>query len=120
MMELSDHLNQKGFHCAHLNSRSLFNKLDIVSQMLHYTNLKLHILGISETWLNGQIIDNFVNIEGYDLLRLDRTWAEPNSNTVKRGGGVSLYIRNTLSWKDDKVKFLNRSENFLEIQWLKL
>ena len=75
-MELSDYLNQKGFHCAYLNSCSLFNKLKTVSQMLHHTILKLHVLGLSETWVNEQIPDSLVTIEGYDLLMQVRSHME--------------------------------------------
>ena len=119
-MELSDHLNQKGFHCAHLNCRSLYSKLDVFEQLLHQNESKLHILGLSETWLHSNLPDNFLTIEGYKLLRSDRSWTPPNSTNIKKGGGVSLYIRDSLSWNNDKVKYLDRSENYLEIQWIEI
>ena len=119
-MTLKDQLNQKGFHCAHLNCRSLYNKLDIIDHLLHDTNLKFNVLGLSETWLSANMPDNFITIDGYDVSRLDRAWLATNTNSVKRGGGVTLYIRDNISWSDDNVSFLNRSENFLEIQWVEL
>ena len=120
MMTLNEQLNQKGFHCAHLNCRSLYNKIDILGQLMSTTDRKLHVLGLSETWLTEQLPDNIVGIDGYEITRNDRVWSQPNCNQVKKGGGVFLYVRDTLSWNNDNVKFLDRSENFIEIQWVEI
>ena len=36
---------------------------------------------------------------------------------TKKGGGVLMYIRDSITWGDENVKFLNRGKAFLEIQW---
>ena len=81
---------------------------------------KLHVLGISESWLNEVIPDNFIQISGYELVRLDRSWKHPVSNTVKKGGGVCLYVRDILQWNDENFSFLNKSENYIENQWIEI
>ena len=42
----------------------------------------LHILALSETWLDSSVVDGEVYIPGYTLLRFDRN---------RSGGGVAMY-----------------------------
>ena len=119
-MTLKMQMEQKGFHCAHLNCRSIYNKIDLINHLVHETESRMHVLGLSETWLTNNIPDSFINIDGYDIIRLDRSWSHNNSIVSKKGGGVMMYIRDSVSWSDENVLFLNRSENFLEIQWIEV
>lgn len=48
------------------------------------------IFCISETWLNSTIPDNSVIIEGYNILRRDRS--------DSRGGGVAMYIKKSIDY----------------------
>ena len=43
----------------------------------------------SETWLHAQLGDKDVSVEGYDIIRKDRT--------NKRGGGVCVYVKSSLT-----------------------
>ena len=52
------------------------------------------ILGICETFLNQEISCNQVPIEGFDHIRKDRSETQDKS-----GGGVILYVRNTINCK---------------------
>ena len=45
---------------------------------------------ICESWLGTEITDNEISIDGYKIIRLDRS---------RHGGGVALYISNNLSHK---------------------
>ena len=119
-MTLNKEINQKGFHCAHLNCHSIYNKIEVISNLLTDSGSNLHVLGISETWLNELIPDNFVHLEGYDLVILDRGWLHPQTNNIKKGGGVCLYLRDSLQWNIEKYEFLNISNNYLEIQWIEI
>ena len=49
---------------------------------------------INETWLDDKISDHEVGIDGYDLVRKDRK---------RTGGGVAIYIRNSINYKIDDV-----------------
>nr|CAH7717452.1 unnamed protein product [Callosobruchus chinensis] len=72
----------------HINVRSLQGKLDDTKNVLN--NNRIDILAIGETWLDSRIETTFVNIDGYTFLRRDRG---------SRGGGVGLYISNSLKFK---------------------
>lgn len=50
------------------------------------------IVAVSETWLTGDLTDEMVNMNGYNLVRRDRS-------DGRRGGGVALYIRNSFSFQ---------------------
>lgn len=76
------------FKIANLNIRSL---------PANYTNLKNHVLGsqvqydlicLSETWLHNAITDASISLKIYKLFRQDRI--------LGRGGGVAIYVRDTI------------------------
>ena len=73
-------------NCVCLNARSIINKNDELNIMVH--DIKPHIIGISESWANNDITDAELGLEGYALFRKDRM--------VRRGGGVLLYIKDTI------------------------
>ena len=52
------------------------------------------ILGLCETFLEPDIMNQQVAIEGFDIIRKDRM-----STTKKTGGGLMLFFRNTLKYK---------------------
>ena len=51
-------------------------------------DIKLHIIGITESWANNDITDAELGLEGYAMFRKDRMG--------RRGGGVLLYIKDTI------------------------
>ena len=57
----------RGLRIGHLNVNRLYNKLDQIKELL--TELSLDILGISETWLTADILNNELHIQGYTLTR---------------------------------------------------
>jgi hypothetical protein len=71
--------------------------LNIVSLPKHVDELRisrlfLHfdLLALNETRLDSSISDGLVKIRGYDIVRNDRS---------RRGGGVCIYLRTTISYK---------------------
>ena len=69
-----------------LNARSIIhkkNELDIIMD-----EIKPHIIGITESWANNDITDAELRLEGYVMFRKDRMG--------RRGGGVLLYIEETI------------------------
>nr|CAI5839931.1 unnamed protein product [Callosobruchus analis] len=72
---------------GHVNCRSL---------LLHFDNFKDYslkkmysIVAVSETWLQGEIQDSEIHIDGYTVIRQDRSG---------RGGGVAIYIKQNLKY----------------------
>ena len=72
-------------NCVHVNLNSLCNKISFIDKMLHDDDID--ILGISETWLNSDILDVAVSVQGYELIIGD-------SPSGVRKHGVALYVKN--------------------------
>ena len=69
-----------------LNARSIINKKNELDIMVD--EIKPHIISITESWANNDITDGELGLEGYVMFRNDRMG--------KRGGGVLLYIKETI------------------------
>lgn len=72
---------------ATLNICSIRNKLDELKDLM--SSQRIDILGVQETWLDNEVTDHMVAVDGYTLHRLDRPW--------RRGGGVCIYYRDEVS-----------------------
>ena len=99
--------SKKGLKIIHVNTRSLFNKLD---ELKHRTK-DFDIIVFTETWLNGSIADSMLKWKNFQLVRLDREMLRN-----KRGGGVCVYIRSTINFEivqdlqelsDNNIEFLH-------------
>ena len=82
---------KRGMHFTHININSLLSKIDEVCCIANITNAS--ITGISETKLDETIWSSELEVNGYDLIRLDR---------LRRGDGVACYIKSSIaySYKD--------------------
>ena len=69
-----------------LNARSIINKKNELNIMVD--DIKPHIRGITESLANNDITDAELGLEGYVMFRKDRMG--------RRGGGVLLYIKETI------------------------
>ena len=58
--------------------------------------IKHHIIGITESWANNDITDAELGLEGYVMFRKDRIG--------RRGGGVLLYIKETIPAYEVQLK----------------
>ena len=74
------------FKCVCLNARSIINQKNELDVMVD--EIKPHIIGITESWANNDMTDAELGLEGYVMFRKDRMG--------KRGGGVLLYIKETI------------------------
>ena len=70
------------------NVRSLLGKLDELRVKIMTKNYD--IIALTETWLTEDIPEQLILLQGYKLIRLDRS-----SN--QRGGGVLLYIKESFT-----------------------
>ena len=85
---------KRGMHFIHLNINSLLPKIDEIRYVAKLTNAT--VIGLSETKLDNTVLSSELEIEGYDLVRSDRS---------RRGGGVACFVKNSISY--------NRKPNFL-------
>ena len=67
----------------YFNVRSLLPKIDDLRLLCSLYSP--HIVCIVETWLDVEVLDSEVGIQGYHLCHLDRT---------RHGGGVLIYVNN--------------------------
>jgi hypothetical protein len=68
------------------NVRAICNKVDDLDLVLKMNEIDL--AGITETWINSNILDSCVNIQGYNLVRNDRT--------EKRDGGICVFVKSSI------------------------
>ena len=96
-------------NCFFVNARGLIPKMDILRE--YVIDLKLDIIGVAETFLNNEVLNAEIHIEGYKMFRKDRC-------SVKEGkcGGVILYI------KEDIVsyEYYELSSSKSESIWVKI
>ena len=78
----SDH-----FYVMYFNARSLLPKLDFLRALcvIHSPDC----ICIVESWLNSDILNNELYIDGYTVVRLDRN---------RHGGGVLFFIKSVYSY----------------------
>ena len=98
---------------CHMNAQSLcarqLSKLDEFKEC--FTNSKLDLICVTETWLHQDILNRSVDVEGYSLLRNDRGYS--------RGGGICLFYKSDLICKIVSASnFLNSSENVNRTEYL--
>ena len=105
---LVDIRNTRGLKIAHLNVRSLRNKVDLL-RLEQFDNVAIDVLTLSETWLDSNIQDSEICLLGFTLVRRDREGS-------KSGGGVAIYVRDGLPFRVRND--LNTGEN--ECLWIKL
>lgn len=67
-----------------LNAQSILTKIDELRLLMNDT--LPDVLCISESWLNQKIPDEFIGIQDYLAIRLDR-------RTGKRGGGLITLMK---------------------------
>ena len=95
----------KGLRVANLNVNSLIKHIDEIRITL--ANSPFDILAINESKIDDLIPDSEIYIFGYNIIRKDRN---------RNGGGVALYIRDTISLSERNDLIPDRLEMiFIEV-----
>ena len=91
--------NECGLQLIQLNINKLLSKID----ELHVIAKKSRaiVIGITESKLDETVLDEEINIDGYELIRSDQN---------RHGGGVACYIRSDISF-NIRGNFSNEVEN---------
>ena len=98
-------LLQKGLHFLHANTRSLLPKISEICLLLSRT--KASVFAVSETWIDSSIGDGEIALPGFNVVRQDRD---------RTGGGVALYIRDSISFNPRP----DLAVNGMEVIWVEL
>ena len=85
--KFTDMLKLRGLKLIQQNIRSLLPKIDELRLMITESDSQIHILALTETWLNDLVSDAEISIPGYRIYRKDRG---------AKGGGIAIYIKNDL------------------------
>ena len=98
------------------NVRSIENTLDYLKLDLS-TKREIRdccVLIFTETWLNLSIPDVAISLEGLTTLRADRSYALTGKS---RGGGVSIYTKN--SWCNNVIMIVSHCSTDIEFMIIK-
>ena len=88
-----------------MNINSLLPKTDELREIARKT--RATVIGITESKLDGSVLDREINIDGYELVKSDQN---------RHGGGVACYIRSDISFNVRGDDFSSEIENiFLDI-----
>jgi hypothetical protein len=86
---------------------SLAPKIDEVREVVRPRG-EFQFISIVETWLHNHIHDNVVNLQGYNLIRRDRTSGQH--------GGVCMYIEDAIDFERlDEI-----SNDLFEVLWINM
>ena len=105
----------KGTRMVFWNVRSILNKMDSIRLKLQ--NEHISVLIITESWLKPDIPTTLINIEGYMVHRFDRNYMN-EQGYLKRGGGIIVYIKDTLSFDNINGDMFNVSNCNIEFTTL--
>ena len=97
-------LEKRGMHFIHININSLLPKIDEGRYIANIKNAS--IIGISETKLDETIWSNELEVDGYDLVRFDRS---------RRGRGVACCIESSIAYSYKESFCSNTESIFVEI-----
>ena len=86
------------------NAQSIVNKIDEVKAIMAVN--KPDIMAMTETWTHGGIGDDYLNVDGYELiLRSDR-----NDTENGRGGGIIIYVNKEMNVRKlDEIPMCNQT-----------
>ena len=89
MNELSKLVNNNNLSMLNVNIRSVYKNIDSLKDFLHTCDIHFNVIGISETWLKDQPHEYF-RLDGYNM--------EAQNRPEKGGGGVCLFVDDTLNY----------------------
>ena len=76
----------KGIKIGHININRIYSKID---QLEHYIRSNdFDIFCVTETWLNDNVSNSHISIDGYKIFRKDRVG--------KQGGGELIYVKENI------------------------
>ena len=79
-------------------------KIDEIRYIVKLTNAT--VIGLSETKLDNTVLSSELEIEGYDLVRSDRS---------RRGGVVACFFKNSISHNQKSSFCINTESIFIKI-----
>ena len=98
-----EHISKKKHDFIHLNINNLLPKIDEIHYIAKLTNATVTVL--SETKLVNTDLSSETELEGYDLVRSDRS---------RKGEGVACFVKNSISNNRKSHFCFNKESIFIE------
>ena len=114
-------LGEGGLKIVHLNVASILgaHKFEMLKQQISGSGY--NVFCASETWLTPYLPDRLIEVPGFVLARVDRSWIEgADKNKPKKDGGLICYVQKGLTCNEFKYAGLNKSCTDIEMQWITL
>ena len=89
-LNISSKMTNKGMHFFHVNTRSLFSKLNQIENLYGEAD----ILCCTETWLDNRFSNDSVKISQKSIFSCDRLNNITSFNARPTAGGVCIYVDN--------------------------
>ncbi|CAC5397465.1 unnamed protein product [Mytilus coruscus] len=96
-------VKRKGLHFIQCNARSLLPKLSEIKIVAAKT--KAAVISITVSWLDNAVTNAEIHIEGYNIVRLDRS---------RNDGGVCVFIKEDIAFSPRQ----DLHDNRLEALWI--
>ena len=104
----------KGLKIAHLNVRSLIDKIDCIRIML--ADEPIDIFCLSETWATANHTTQLLNVDGYSLVLKNRQ-TKTGTGATTRGGGIAYYVRDNVNFTVRTLPEMDVSDQHIECTW---
>jgi hypothetical protein len=98
------HLTISSLKILYLNARSIASKVPELAVLVKRKDYDL--ISITETWLSSANSDVSIAIPNYSIIRADR-------DGNQRGGGVAVYVKNTLDVKRRQDLMVSEAESLV-------
>ena len=111
-------LKGNGFKIVSVNIHSVLRHLD----ELFLTAGNADIICLQETWLHDKVDTDPLLVDGFQFFRQDRNVLLTDGKTrkQKKGGGILIYIRNSLSLYTNVLGNIGTSTKNCEQLWLQI
>ena len=108
----------RGLKIVSVNIRSLYSSLNELSVRFK----EFDIICCCETWLNSTFTNQMIQIEGFEIFRLDREYGNicNKEQKLKRGGGLIVYIKKNLSDFAQIIPNSSQISGSVEQLWIKI
>lgn len=110
ILNLSHDKFENKLNVAHVNVCSLFPKLSAIRELI--ANTPINALCLSETWLNNVHSDQMLTVNGFNIIRHDRSRTDRRSSS----GGVCIFLSKNLTYKIELKSPSDSALEFLIVQ----
>ena len=107
----------KGLKIVFWNAQSQIHKHHYIVDLLQKG--EIDVLVILESWLRPDIENKFIDVPHFTTCRQDRATLN-NYHITKRGGGICIYVKSSLSFTELEEKLYKINNSDLELLTLKL